>query len=65
MNAREFATAIERPHGTVKRWLGEGLPHRKYGLRVVIDLVEASKWVKEHDRKAGGRVNNKVKRVRK
>lgn len=50
LNAREFAEYIGRPHGTVKRWLTEteGLPHRKYGSKVVIDLIEASKWVQEN-----------------
>lgn len=62
MNSREFADLIHRPRGTVRRWLREGLPHRKYGLRVVIDLVEATRWVQEHDVRAGDRRHNKVTR---
>lgn len=60
MNAREYAERIGRPHGTVKRWLGEGLPHRKYGLRVIIEPKEADRWVEAHDKRAGGRLKNKV-----
>lgn len=60
MNAREFAERIGRAHGTVKRWLGLGLPHRKYGQAVVIEEQEARRWVDEYEAKHKGRRRNRV-----
>ena len=47
MNARELATHLSVPVGTVKRWLHEGLPATRLrnGREVSIDLADALKWV--------------------
>lgn len=45
MNGRRFAEHIGVAHGTIKRWLHEGMPCRRTGREVWITPGEASGWV--------------------
>jgi hypothetical protein len=45
MNAVRFAEHIDVAHGTVKRWLTEGLPARRNGNRVWITPEAGRAWV--------------------
>jgi hypothetical protein len=50
VNGKEFAEAIGVAHGTVKRWLHEGMPATRIrlGREVSIDEAAARAWVTEH-----------------
>lgn len=45
MNGRRFSEEIGVAHGTVKRWLHEGMPARREGTLVWIDLAQARDWI--------------------
>jgi len=45
MNGRRFAEHIGVAHGTVKRWLHEGMPARRDGNKVWITPDEARAWI--------------------
>jgi hypothetical protein len=54
VNGKEFAAHIGVPHGTVKRWLHEGLPAVRRGgraercrLTLTIDVEAALAWISE------------------
>lgn len=48
MNGKEFAEHIGVAHGTVKRWLHEGLPvAKRFGRQIKIDPTVAKAWVEE------------------
>ncbi len=53
MNGREYAEHLGVPHGTIKRWLSEGLPAVRgfsgdRAHHVTIDPAAADVWVAEH-----------------
>lgn len=48
LNAKEYAEIIDVPHGTVKRWLHDGMPAIRMGGQVFIDKAEADAWVSAH-----------------
>lgn len=45
MDGKRFAEHVDVAHGTVKRWLFEGMPAFREGNRVWIDLNEATTWL--------------------
>jgi hypothetical protein len=45
MNGVRFAKHIDAAHGTVKRWLHEGMPARRDGNSVWIDPAAAAAWL--------------------
>lgn len=45
---RDYADRIGVPHGTIKRWAGEGMPVSKVGQFVRVDPEAADAWVAEH-----------------
>lgn len=45
MNGRRFAEHLGVAHGTIKRWLHEGMPARRGEHGVWISPAEASAWV--------------------
>jgi hypothetical protein len=45
LNGKQFAEHLGVPHGTIKRWLSEGLPARRVGNRVFIEPDNARAWV--------------------
>lgn len=47
MNGKRFAEYIGVAHGTVKRWLHEGLPARRSGRGVWITPSVAEGWIRE------------------
>lgn len=49
MNAKRFAERINVAHGTVKRWLHEGMPARRdeHHHHVWIDSEAAGRWIAE------------------
>lgn len=48
MNGRQFAEHLGVAHGTVKRWLHEGMPAHRHNRRVRIDVQRATEWIREH-----------------
>ena len=50
MNGKEYAQRIGVPHGTIKRWLHEGMPAERGGHShgVEIDVASADAWVRAH-----------------
>lgn len=49
MNAKRFSEHIQVAHGTVKRWIHEGMPCRREGVdrRLWIDPEQAQAWLEE------------------
>lgn len=45
MNGRAFAASIGVAHGTVKRWLHEGMPSRRERHRTWIEPAAAQTWI--------------------
>lgn len=45
MNGRRFAEHIDVAHGTVKRWLHEGMPARRDGCHVWITPDDGKAWI--------------------
>lgn len=45
MNGRRFSEHIGVAHGTVKRWLHEGMPAERIGHKVWIDPGLATEWI--------------------
>ncbi len=52
MNSREYAEHLGISQSTVKRWLREGLPAKRFGRDVNIQPADADPWVKANRRKS-------------
>ncbi len=48
MSLTAYADSIGVRRGTVKRWIGEGLPAHHIGPAVLVVPAEAEPWVREH-----------------
>jgi excisionase family DNA binding protein len=46
----DFASRLGAKHGTVKRWVHEGMPVVRMGRWVQIDVEAATGWLREHPR---------------